>query len=224
MRTCDEEGCSKPHRARGLCSAHWKERYGKPHRYLIICVVCGVEHMSGRRDGKYCSDTCKGLDYQGRPGPAATTGQTWTRRQRALIALHWAAKGQRGRAWAVGSCARCGDTFTTPAKGERTARFCSPSCLARHKRARRRAAERGVEREWYSRHYVFMRDGWRCHICQRSVDRTKTAPHPDAPTIDHLVPLAHGGPDTAANVATAHFACNSARRDKGGGEQLALIG
>lgn len=53
---------------------------------------------------------------------------------------------------------------------------------------------------------------------------TKAVPHPKAPTIDHVVPLAEGGADTAANVRLAHFICNSMRGNRGGGEQLALIG
>jgi len=51
-------------------------------------------------------------------------------------------------------------------------------------------------------------------------------PHPLAPTIDHLIPLADGGSDSPANVATAHFLCNSTKGERhgGGGDQLTLIG
>jgi 5-methylcytosine-specific restriction endonuclease McrA len=48
-------------------------------------------------------------------------------------------------------------------------------------------------------------------------------PHPDAPTIDHLLPLCDGGDDVRANVQLAHFLCNS-RRGAGGVVQLALVG
>jgi len=32
------------------------------------------------------------------------------------------------------------------------------------------------------------------------------------PTIDHVIPIVHGGPDTKANVQLAHRKCNT---DKG---------
>ena len=53
---------------------------------------------------------------------------------------------------------------------------------------------------------------------------TKAVPHPKAPTIDHIVPLADGGDDIKANVRLAHFLCNSRRGARGGTEQLWLIG
>lgn len=52
---------------------------------------------------------------------------------------------------------------------------------------------------------------------------TQAVPHPKAPTIDHVVPLAEGGHDTRANVQLAHFLCNSIK-GRGGSQQLALIG
>jgi len=53
---------------------------------------------------------------------------------------------------------------------------------------------------------------------------TKVVPHPKAPTIDHIVPLAQGGDDTRDNVQLAHFECNWRKRDAGESEQLRLIG
>ncbi|WP_261949456.1 HNH endonuclease [Rhodococcus sp. T9N] len=71
---------------------------------------------------------------------------------------------------------------------------------------------------------IFERDRWQCHICNTRVKRDMVVPHPLAPTIDHLIPLAAGGTHEPANVATAHFLCNSRKGDRGAGEQLALIG
>ena len=36
---------------------------------------------------------------------------------------------------------------------------------------------------------------------------------PDAPTIDHVVPYAHGGPFVVWNLLLAHRSCNEARKD-----------
>ncbi|MBF6315035.1 HNH endonuclease [Nocardia farcinica] len=71
---------------------------------------------------------------------------------------------------------------------------------------------------------VFERDRWKCHLCKRKVRRSAVVPHPLAPTIDHVIPLAKGGTHEPANCATAHYQCNSAKGDRDAGEQLALIG
>jgi 5-methylcytosine-specific restriction endonuclease McrA len=36
---------------------------------------------------------------------------------------------------------------------------------------------------------------------------------PDAPTVDHIIPLAKGGTHTWDNVQLAHWSCNSDKRD-----------
>ena len=44
----------------------------------------------------------------------------------------------------------------------------------------------------------------KCYICETA----------DADTIDHIVPINQGGPDTIDNKAGACFSCNSAKRDR----------
>ena len=53
-----------------------------------------------------------------------------------------------------------------------------------------------------------------CHICGQPIDYT--APHldPGAYVVDHLIPLAKGGPDTLANKGAAHRSCNRAKGAK----------
>ena len=52
----------------------------------------------------------------------------------------------------------------------------------------------------------------------------KKWPDPEAASVDHIVPLSLGGDDTKANIQLAHFGCNCRKRNRGGGEQLRLIG
>ena len=95
----------------------------------------------------------------------------------------------------------------------------------RRLRRRRKARQRGArtsEPYWFAD--IAARDRYYCGICRKRVAMTKAVPHPKAPTIDHIVPLAEGGEDAAANVRLAHFICNSERGNRGGGEQLAMIG
>ena len=60
---------------------------------------------------------------------------------------------------------------------------------------------------------VFERDGWRCHLCWRLIDRGLSGRHRMGPTLDHLVPVSAYGEHSYANVRSAHRACNSRRGD-----------
>jgi len=61
-----------------------------------------------------------------------------------------------------------------------------------------------------SRARIAERDGWTCHLCGERVLKVK-APHPLSPSLDHVVPLAHGGAHEPGNVALAHLRCNVLR-------------
>lgn len=70
-------------------------------------------------------------------------------------------------------------------------------------------------------------DGDKCAICNHRVDLTlKSGPRGDrrGPSIDHVIPRSQGGSDDLANLRLAHWGCNQARGNRGGGEQLALVG
>jgi 5-methylcytosine-specific restriction endonuclease McrA len=68
------------------------------------------------------------------------------------------------------------------------------------------------------------RDRWKCGICGARVNRDLTYPHPMSPSLDHMVPLSKGGPHSPENVQISHLRCNTAKGDRGGCEQLMLIG
>jgi 5-methylcytosine-specific restriction endonuclease McrA len=71
----------------------------------------------------------------------------------------------------------------------------------------------GAEVDAVSRWRIHERDGWTCHICGDPVDRDAVVPDLAAPVLDHVVPLARGGSHSEANLKTAHFYCNSVKRD-----------
>lgn len=48
--------------------------------------------------------------------------------------------------------------------------------------------------------------------------------HRRSATIDHVVPLTEGGDDTCANVQLAHRGCNARKSNRGGRQQLRLLG
>lgn len=54
-----------------------------------------------------------------------------------------------------------------------------------------------------------------CGICGHPVDMNLKPPHPLAPTIDHIIPIAKGGhPSDIANLQLAHWICNREKSDK----------
>lgn len=50
--------------------------------------------------------------------------------------------------------------------------------------------------------------GFICALCRKPVDLTIKSPHPDSPSIDHIVPTANGGTDDESNLQIAHLKCN----------------
>ena len=56
------------------------------------------------------------------------------------------------------------------------------------------------------------RDQPACHICGSSIDYTLPHLDPMSFVVDHVVPLAKGGPDVIENKKAAHRECNSKKR------------
>lgn len=134
-------------------------------------------------------------------------------------------------------CETCGKTYRALRRDQR---FCSLLCRSggefvmggttederrawRENSRRRRAILRGIEVEKFADREIYERDGWRCQICKRRVDKRLAWPHPMSPSLDHIIPLTEPGTShTRHNVRLAHLVCNTARGNRGGGEQLAL--
>jgi hypothetical protein len=206
------------------------------------CLSCGSELPPPNRGGrprKWCSQKCR-VWVAHHPGecrpvlscrtcqyPLAPNNQSgyckdhgWRRRQPEARLCEW-----------------CGHSFETKRRGTR---FCSNACAqasryrditpeAKQERVRaqdrrKRARRRGVRSEPYTLAEIARRDRYRCGLCRKRVAMTKSHPHPKAPTIDHIVPLSCGGDDTKANVQLAHLLCNLRKHNRGGNEQLRLIG
>jgi 5-methylcytosine-specific restriction endonuclease McrA len=126
------------------------------------------------------------------------------------------------RKFVAGFCLECDEPFV--ACLYRGDRFCSLVCGKRYDRRQRRERKIAAFVEPVFRRRIFERDRWRCQLCKRLVSKTAVVPHPRAPTIDHIVPLARDGEHSMANVQTAHFICNSRKRERAMDEQLRLVG
>jgi len=193
-----------------------------------LCVDCGAPGV--RRDSVRCGDckTKQRLTYAQQRDTEARAA----RRHRAIERQAKAAQGTVSASTkAYIACVECNTKFIATWWGTSTNRTCSPQCAAQHDKHlrsiakdRRRARKKDAYVADVYRKQVFKRDGYRCHLCNKKVKQGAVVPHPLAATLDHLVPLAAGGTHEPANCATAHFLCNSRKRHRGGGEQLALIG
>ena len=126
--------------------------------------------------------------------------------------------------WTAGQCQECGASFL--ARNAKSPKFCSNRCAQRAAKATRRAVKRDAFVANVYRADIYERDGYRCQLCNKPVKRDAVVPHPKAPVLDHVIPLAKGGTHEPANVQLAHFMCNSIKSDNigGAGDQLRLIG
>lgn len=199
------------------------------------CLWCGLV-FSPRvgSKGDACSRRCAGFLRRGEV-PSASRElvhvPAQTRRVDAVERLAVAAVGSCGdRVWVAGSCGVCGGAFV----GLRHALYpvCgSDACVEERdrrvehdKRARRRARLAGARVGRVDRERVFVRDGYRCHLCGVKTSPSAVVPDLRAPTLDHIVPLSLGGEHSMVNVACACFGCNSRKSNVGFGDQLALFG
>lgn len=145
--------------------------------------------------------------------------------------------------WKCRSCDDCGRAFGTAVRPGRLPTRCSDCCEARKTHARReyrRRARRdgrlaGGSSRARARHYgvpyepvkpiiVFMRDGWRCQICGKPTPRERRGSrYPNAPQLDHRVPISKGGPHTYENIQCACLRCNEAKSNASEVGQLPLL-
>jgi len=178
------------------CYGLWRRAQEKPERevgaccnvFFKRCVVCGVMFAARLKYKKYCSDKCR-------------YNETLKR-----LRDKYVPKPGEDRV-----CVVCGKVFHTSCG--LTKKTCSAFCgkrLARmYNKPKSRARKFGVEYENVNPVFVFERDGWRCQICgKKTPRRNRGTRYPNAPEIDHRIPLSLGGPHTYKNVQCACRRCN----------------
>lgn len=95
-------------------------------------------------------------------------------------------------------CAQCGRSISAQ-NSRRDAKKC-PSC-------------RSV-RPCLTVDELALRDGAVCGICSNPVDMELSGRELLGPVVDHVLPRAHGGPNTPDNVQLAHMVCNARKQDR----------
>ena len=200
--TCSFEGCKNHVYIKNLCHAHYSaSKYIKKESKQKECLHCKSIFIAKSNAKKFCSTKCAS-----------------TYRQR-LLGVKQAHRIQMAK------CKECGVEFK-PKRSENSI-FCSRKCSFIHtsknglrkgnrysdsnnscqERRKRRIKENG--REHVIKTKVFERDKWTCHICGCKTPKSKRGTmSPNAPELDHIVPIAAGGSHTYANVACACKRCN----------------
>lgn len=247
MRICSVDACNRPHQARDLCSTHYNQTYqpGRHRKILVSCDWCGK--MCDKEVGRekryrnlFCSLTCRASWAQWEAGtnfcvipnthPAhpeyVPPPPPLTPHEQRIRRAHLRADRSAPRVFVCGSCYRCGSDYVAEDYSN-TAQYCSIRCSRRINEQRYRARKKSAYVADVSPVKIFERDGWRCQLCGKKVKRDKVVPHPLAPVLDHVIPLAAGvdagGTHEPANTQCAHFLCNSIKSDRIDVQQMALF-
>ena len=198
--TCSFEGCKKHVYIKNLCHAHYSAyKYIKKESKQKECLHCKSTFIAKSNAKKFCSTKCS---------------QTYRQRLLGVKPAHRVEKA---------ICKGCGKEFQ-PRKTEFST-YCSRECCyttqnfnqrtENEKAALKTCAKRRKRRmkangyEPINKIKVFERDKWTCHICGCKTPKSKRGTvSPNAPELDHIVPIAAGGSHTYANVACACKRCN----------------
>lgn len=207
------------------------------HRHT--CRVCSAEYESTAEKSSLCSNACKMRAFKERNGVYAERAtraleREKRRREREVAAVanraakhakeaaekaasaFWAAELAELRAWA--DCRNCGVRFRKTKRN----RTCSAECsrylgiAARHAdRIARKAILKAARVDSVSPFKVFSRDNWKCYLCGCDTPKSLRGTYePNAPEVEHVVPIARGGKDAYDNVRCACRQCNSIKGDR----------
>ena len=171
----------------------------RPPQRALTCVLCATP-LTGKQQ-RYCSNLCAHQAYaQARSADGRVAAE---RKRNAATRARWD-KANRWRYKVVvnGPCLGCRDDFTGIGPA-------SPYCADCSARRKRRNRDKDLANEL--RRLVFERDDWTCRLCGKPIDRSLRVPHPEAATLDHVIPRALGGAHDLSNLQCAHMGCNSSK-------------
>jgi 5-methylcytosine-specific restriction endonuclease McrA len=213
MRTCSNDGCERPLRARGLCSTHYNQAH-QPNRHPKVtglCDYCGAEWQkvaSNRFGARFCSFICRDL-WRIETGNNPKPSQPWRGGRPAaqrceLPPDHPARWCGRSSPVVFGECVWCGVLMSRGRDGDRD--YCTERCSVRAKKERRRGREAQVFGWWTWSDFMRMARGFGYHCAYCGCKPERLNP-------DHVVPLSKGGANTIANILPTCMPCNSDKRD-----------
>lgn len=194
---CQECGTTElPHRAHGLCTkcymshySSWYEANKRRPRPLIVCKDCGKEkphHAKGLC--KYCY-LCK-QDY----GPGSDYGRQW-----------FSEHPSYHKKWREAHPGYCAEKGRKRRENGYYRKWCAENRdKVREYGRRRRALKNGATIEPVDEAAIYEQAGYMCIYCGATEDLA----------LDHIVPLAGGGPHSEENLVVACRSCNSSKGAK----------
>lgn len=223
----------------------------KQARRVFVCQQCGGEFISGIKQGpkKYCSVGCRkaarslydknnrkwkenictecGSPFQTQNDSRYCSGKCWGKA--------WSRDQRKNRP--VYHCRKCGKEFYRCSRPTDSLVYCSRKCAgcgeigkARYPRDPKkgnyykRSKINGVAFEIINISDVFERDGWHCQICGKDTPKKNRGTiYPNAPEIDHRIPMSRGGGHLYNNVQCACRKCNHDKSNKTEAGQMPLF-
>lgn len=202
---CSVTGCDEPLRKRGWCANHY-----------AVWRYADDPQAARQRRREYYYTVGRGREWAGpkpddRRGPCMTCGTEdlahWEIASRKFCSgrcqVTWHKYG--GSVPESFDCAVCGITvpYFDPVTRKRL-RSDSAYCSAHVRHARVYVTVEQLAAE----------DGTDCRLCGEPVDMALKSPDRLSPSIDHIVPRAHGGSDYRENLQLTHRGCNSSKRHR----------
>lgn len=163
--------------------------------YFVHCVICNklfTKHIKSKQPT--CSNECR-LQY----------ARDWFHK-------NWKSV-RETNPFVVKICRECGELFRINYRANRTS-FCSFKCARKSGKRVRRAHEKNQFVCHVAMNDIYLRDGGKCQICGKRVDRKLIPPNMMSATLDHIIPLSKGGLHEPNNIQLAHFICNSKKSDQ----------
>lgn len=236
IRICWE--CGQVHRhdpsqrgpAKAFCNRHCKHLWTKRRHDALSdrrCRICGkqlTEYQVIYGHSDCCSRVCGWLAHRSFKGTLRTCeicGDEFEPRAAAQRTCGGACGREAQLRTVAGmerafECKACGTSIVvTGCFGGNQPQYCT-GCTAERERdrsRRRRRACSGPEAEEIRDRDVFQRDGWVCQLCGGPVNPRLRWPDPLSKSLDHIIPLKHGGAHRWENVQLAHLRCNIKKHD-----------
>ncbi len=194
--------------------------------YFPQCLSCGKTFSANRNSQKLCSEKCQ-VEYSRTSNRERSRTRYLGNQQKYLRESREYNRIKHGYKEQKKECIYCGKLFKTYRTLQKS---CSKECSKRLEmiqkkhslsEVKRRSVVKQLNIKGQSIHIsiinaakIYKRDGWRCQICGKLIDRKKKCPHPLSPSLDHIIPLSRGGDHVEKNLQAAHLRCNSLARDK----------
>lgn len=204
-----------------------RDRYGRVQRFCSqSCAGASKRDATRAKRIAALTKTCRqcGAIFRSRTlaqqlcGEEACLRAYWAAKQKARMLKAHPHRADLGKPRA---CLECGKVFIPPPpqrQGGRRARYCSRRCGKRAGQRTRKLRFKvlrggGLWDAGLHPEAVFRRDRWACQLCGKRTPRRLVGSNadPNAPTVDHIVPIAHGGGHTWDNVQCLCRRCNIAK-------------